>query len=82
VKFAVATNRECEENESTFFNPVMEDKSIDVDEMLKVTIAVEELEEFANEPTLNLDWKKLMPLLIILGLAVIVLFTYLDRFYI
>jgi len=81
MKFACARSNECEENESTFFNPVMEDKSIDVHYLLNLTIAIEELEEFVNEPTFKLNWKKLMPLLIMLGLAGIVLYAYLDRFY-
>ena len=84
MKFAVARSRECEENESTFFNPVMEEDlgKAYVDELLALTVAVEGLEGFANEPTFKLDWGKLIPMLIMLGLAGIVLYAYLDRFYI
>ena len=34
IKFATARGNECEEKCSTLFRPVMEDKSIDVDELL------------------------------------------------
>lgn len=82
MKFAVSHSRVCEENESTFFRPVMTDKSIDVDYLLTQTVAVEELEKFADEPTFKLDWKKLVPLLGILALALAigVLILYLRTF--
>lgn len=82
-KFAIARSNECEENESTFFNPVMTNDNGKeyVNELLALTVAVEGLEEFVDEPTFKLDWGKLMPLLIMLGLAGIVLYAYLDRFY-
>lgn len=80
IKFAVARSNECVENESTFFNPVMEEDlgKAYVDELLNLTVAVEGLENFADEPTFKLDWKKLAPLVGILALAVGVLIMYIQ----